>query len=474
MDSMKNESLEEGDTVVITKGSYMGATFTNLTGITIVPQEPGVTFNGRVVIGHDKKVTFDGTAPVAATDSTTTTLPADKPAEETKAEESKAKEPTYGYTFSGFNGEAFAPTGNCQDCTIKGVQCLNIGTFLNGSGNTITYKGTPDTALFYNLTADTIKVTGGCGVYNGTWDATTTYHNVNIGMTLKNVVVLNDGTGSATKVLGCSLYKMVADNWRITGPTLVDIGDTGIFNIIGGNVTLKNIYRNGGWAYIMRLINVGLGEVGESYMYNIIDVNSVNYGTVDNRVEAGLCKLEGEIPLLGGNLHVYNVTAGNKTTMTHYLTCMVVLGNTKDGKGTQYNTEIKNCFVFNTVQGKDDKGMSGILQINAEPGVHFTKDHNLEVVGPVPDSYFIDQDKFYPRSGSPLIGKGEAIPMVTTDIYGNPRTDPPCVGAVEHVEGMPEPEPNPDAPKIADARLSTNDWCLASTNTAPVPYRVKK
>src|ERR1700749_2344589 len=58
------QDLEEGDTVVIKQGAYSGGSFTNLKGITIVPEAPGVPFHGSIVINHNDKVTFDGLHPV--------------------------------------------------------------------------------------------------------------------------------------------------------------------------------------------------------------------------------------------------------------------------------------------------------------------------------------------------------------------------------------------------------------------------
>ncbi len=425
IDSMNG--LEAGDTVIIAKGAYSGGTFTNLNGITIVPEAKAVVFNGPVTIGHDNKITFDGLSP-------------DKPQNPNQATD---KSSLYGYTFSGFNGRGFVPIGNNQNVTIQGVWFDNISGAVEAGGKIITYKGTPETTLFYNLTMDTVKITGKTTLYSGTWEPPKSYWNVNIGMTLKNVLCVNDGTGNTIKVFGHSLYKMMADGWKITGPTLNDTGDTGVFSIFG-NVTLKNIYRNGGWGYLMRLYIVSLGEPTDSYVYNCVDVNSSNYGTIDSRVDPGSLALSDTtplpIPLVGGNMHIYNVTSGDKRNFTHYITVLLVIGNMTDGK-KQYVTDIKNCVAFDGTQGQDhgkpgaDHDARGYLvQFNGLPGTVLNKSNNVDLNGPAPDSYFIDKDKFYPASGSPLIGKGVVLPQVTTDIYGQARGDTNDVGAVQHRE----------------------------------------
>lgn len=416
--SMKD--LKKGDTLLITKGTYSGGTFSNLHDITIVPEDKAVTFTGPIIIGHDNKVTFDGLSP-------------DKPVNPNIDPGSESKS-LYGFTFSGFDGTAFVPSGNNQNVTIQGALFSNIKCVIEGAaptenGKPLTYNGHPDTALFYKLTLDTIKITGKTALYNGTWDPPASYHNVNIGMTLRNGIYVNDGTQVNNKFFGNSIYKMLVENWRITGPTINKF-DCGIF-VVYGNATLRNIYRNGGWGYLLRIWNVGLGEPGESYVYNCIDVNSTHYGTIDCRVDPANLAPHGSIPVLGGNMHIYNVTSGDKGDVTHdYITNLLVLGEMTDGKKV-FNVEIKNCIAFNAFPGKN----GSLIQYNCDQKkstVDVTQSNNIDITGPLPDGYFVDKEKFYPAKDGPLVGKGVVLPMVKTDLYGNPRGDTNDIGAVQH------------------------------------------
>lgn len=428
LDSMNG--LEEGDTVVIKHGTYSGGTISNLIGITIMPETPGVAFNGTFHIGKNKKVTIDGTTLAAAEDDNSALL------DDKKAKGDKKPEIVYGYTFSGLNHEhAFVPTGNNTDLTIKGIWFKDISA-MDGSGDLMTYDGKPETTLFYNLTLDTVKFTGHADIYDGTWAPPKSYKNVNIGMVLKNVIFINDGTQENTKFFGNSIYKMTADHWIIIGPT-INLHDVGIL-VVMGNGTFKNIYRNGGWGYVLRIWNISLGETADSYFYNVIDVNSTRYGTLDSRVDSSLLNEKGPIPVLGGNMHVFNVTSGNKYDVTNeYISPLLVVGAMTGNDGHVYTTEMRNCFCFHPI--------GHILQNNSgTPPVAVDVSNNIEIPGSrsnagykggaLPDGYVSDMIKFCPSSGSKLIGAGMAIPQVTTDIYGNPRTDSNDIGAVQYTD----------------------------------------
>lgn len=434
--SMKG--LESGDTIQIPKGTYPGGTFTHLKGITIVPDEGGVTFNGPISIGDDNGVVFDGTVLSGV---------------------------TYGFTFSNFSQgfAAFQPTqeaiGNMQNCAIKGVQVLDTGgSVLDGNAGSIIYDGTPETCLYYNMTLDTIKETGRSIVYSGTWAANSTYKNVNIGMTMKNIICESNGTGSPTKVLSYSLYNMVADNWQIIGPTQ-KAGDTGVFSIYG-NCTLKNIYRHGGWGWLLRIFNCSLNKSSTTWVYNCIDVDTVTYGTVDTRIDVADINAnpDAKIPIVGNDTKIINVTSGNKGNVTGFTSSLAIVYSTSDRATPEphmYEADIINCVAFNN---KALNHSSLFLDGDITAKKNIVQKNNIDIVGPIPDGYFVDQVKFYPAKDSPLIGKGMVVPEVTKDIYGNPRGDTNDVGAVQYKEGVtPEPEPPSDA--------ATNSAPDASTPT---------
>jgi hypothetical protein len=44
---------------------------------------------------------------------------------------------------------------------------------------------------------------------------------------------------------------------------------------------------------------------------------------------------------------------------------------------------------------------------------------------------FLDNFNFHPVGGSSAIGRGTSVNEVTTDYFGNPRPNPPSIGAAE-------------------------------------------
>lgn len=447
--------VAEGDTLTIAKGTYEEATFVHLHHITIVPAKGGVTFNGSIVIGDDSNVTFDGTV-------------------------LSGENSPYGFVFlrslAFTAGNNLNPpvVGNVQNCTVKGIWCKNNAGLLNGANDGgLVYDGTPEKALYYNMTADTIKLTGGAVAYLGTYAPIEALQDVNIGMTLKNFIVINDADHDIQRVNGRGLYNMVADHWRITGPTKNWTGDMGVF-YVEGNCTLKNIYRNGGWGWLMRIFNCSLKTPSTSYVYNCVDVNTVSYGTIETRVTG---HLKAPIPLVGNDMKIYNVTSGNKGNVTGWTSNLCICLGNSDGDNPPhvYDTVITNCFAFNNKTLVKDS----LYEDASESPKHIIKSNNVVVEGPLPDGYLEDMTKFYPAKDGPLIGKGQVVPETATDIYGNPRGDSYDIGAVQHVEGpsnsdkgnafidhadlstnlppgSPDPNVNPNAPKPTSPPPATN------------------
>ena len=55
------------------------------------------------------------------------------------------------------------------------------------------------------------------------------------------------------------------------------------------------------------------------------------------------------------------------------------------------------------------------------------------------DPLFVSASFLRPQAGSPLLGAGQSIAGITTDIVGDPRGNPPTVGAYELADGPPPP-----------------------------------
>ncbi len=180
---------------------------------------------------------------------------------------------------------------------------------------------------------------------------------------------------------------------------------------------------------------MSLGVPSDTYAYNIVDVNSTHYGTFDLRIDASQLNLGGAIPLVGNDIHIYNVTSGNKKGDA-YLAPVLVLGSMSDGVDA-HHVELKNCLAFNN--GTDFKNGSGSSLfknnsqiINNKPSAIVDMSNNVDIVGALPDGYLADFVKYVPLPNSPLVGKGVVIPETALDIYGKPRGSSYDIGAVQH------------------------------------------
>jgi len=215
----------------------------------------------------------------------------------------------------------------------------------------LTYNGKPETTVFWGLTVDSFKVSGKTSLYQGPWEPNDTYHMVTVGATFTNGLFVNDGTGENQKIRGNSIYGLKVENWKITGPTLSNGGDYGIVFIVGTGY-IKNVYRNGGWGYLERIVIVTLGGIPFDQncgISNCVDVNSTQYGTVDLRIEPGSLKSTGVIPLTGGDFYFVNNISGNKKDYGSYVTNAVVLGSLKDDLGKKWVLHLNNNIAFNAM-----------------------------------------------------------------------------------------------------------------------------
>ena len=411
--SMGSLSLVAGDTIAINTGTYSGATFTHLNNVTIVPGTGGVNFTAPVGISDDSAVTWDGTV-----------LPG----------------VTYGFTFANFpvGNSCFASIGaNNLNCTIKGVRAIDTGgSVLNGAGGNLVYNGTTASCVFYNMTVDTIKTSGSSSVYQGTFANNTTYYNVCIGLTIRNVICLHDGAEGTNECSANNTFNMVADNWVIVGPTIGNTGDQGIFNI-SGNCTLSNIYRSGGWGWLMRIFNSSLVTPSTSYIYNCIDLNNDAYGTVDTRIDiASIAATTGSAyPLAGNGIKFLNDTAGNHLDLTGYRSNLVLNYGSTDGLGspTVYEVDVINCFAFNNPAGGVNPWISGSLYCKGGPdATNLVMNNNVDLSSTLPSGYITTVYACYPVPGGPLVGTGATVATTADDIYGYPRTGTYDIGAVQH------------------------------------------
>jgi hypothetical protein len=188
-------------------------------------------------------------------------------------------------------GDAFKSPGGALSDSVMNLWSNTADAIFDGSGNIITYNGTPQSALYYGLYTKNIHISGKTMLFSGTWEPARTLHNVVVGLNSVGTVVVNDTANSGNeKIWGNNLYQVIADGWNITGSTKPNLVDNGVIQIEEGNGVFKNGYRNGKMAgYIMRILGqaklIGISGNQDSYVQNTVDANTIRYGTIDGRVD---------------------------------------------------------------------------------------------------------------------------------------------------------------------------------------------
>ncbi len=317
-----------------------------------------------------------------------------------------------GFKFTGKDYSVFGTgIGNNVGDTIRNFDFGNtaktvfdaITKIYEAKDRMLTYDGTPKTAVFWALTVDSFQVSGKTCLYQGPWEPNSTYHMVTIGSTFSHGKFLNDGSGDNLKIRGNSIYGLQVSDWKVTGPTTALGGDYGIIFIVGSG-SVRNIYRDGGWGYLERIVVVQLGGIPfdqTSSLSNCIDVNSTQYGTVDVRIEPGWLNSKAAISLSGADFYFSHNISGNKRDYGDYVTNAVVLGSMKDDLGKIWTLHLFNNFAFNAMPSAMSNA-SSLLKNNSNGLTNLDSANNLDLPPGIPiPAGFLDKN-FMPAQGSML------------------------------------------------------------------------
>ena len=379
--------LKSGDTLAIRAGLYeKGGSFSDLTGITIINYLGIVEFGKTVTLGNLKMVSISGAG---------------------------RKGELYGIRFQNFKGDAFELLAPCSSLSLSYCEYRNLnGSAFNASRFFITYTGNISTFALYKTSFQYQKLVHSGSLFTGSWAANALFQNVVDSIAFLHIKV--DSTSSdVCQVIGHSIYRMLASHWQITGPCPNGKHDAGIFQT-SGNGTVCNVYRRGGWGYLWRIWNLGLNGRADSYLYNCIDLNTDNYGTIDTRIEASDTTTGYEIPFIrGANMHVLNNTIGNKRTV-NYVSQLVIAGNFCSEKG--YLLEVRNNLCFNTVS----TGSDPIIKQNTSDKLRDTS-NNLYVFDPIGTGVLLDTILCYLNPTGSAIDRAITLTFIPTDIDGISR-----------------------------------------------------
>ena len=389
--------LNPGDVLAIQPGTYSGGAFNNLKGITITNNGGTVVFTGQVTLVSLVECVFAG------------------------------------FQFKNVQGVSIRWDGNSRRCIERNIYFQDCSGSVNDAQDHNPYTGDTSSLKFYMCTFDSLTLFRSGMVLMGSWGdaaAQICYMDSVVFSRIKVDSTLSNGT----EVRGV-FFRLDAHDWRVTykGTNTIN-GDVGIFYIVGSG-SFHHIYRIGGRGYILRIWNTGLKSVGNTYFYDNIDLNSVVYGSLDTRVDP----TQFTQYVTGGNCYIFNNTAGNKGDNIGYWASIAVVGT----YASPYICQIRNNLAFNiTSRGKPP------IVANQSSNT-WASDSSNDLYFDKPDGV-VDPVTGVPVANSPVLGKGLTLPLVTDDIYHNPRTGAYDIGAVQHGGAIIPPPPNQPPIAIAD------------------------
>ncbi len=409
--------LNAGDTLAIATGKYTGGSISNLKGITITSNGGPVIFSGQLTVNTLVECTISN------------------------------------LQFVNCPSTAIRWDGNFRRCTERNVAFTNVVGNCNDAGNDPQpYNGDTSSLKMYLCTFDSLTVSKSSYVLIGNWGVG--YN----GQCYMDSIVVSRIKVDQTLTDGCevrgTIFRFDCHDWKVTytgtNPVQKDVGLLYIY----GNGSAHDIYKSGDRGYIARLWVIGLKVPQNSYFYNNIDLNGLEYGSIDIKTEpASYTKY-----LTGGNTYVYNNTAGNKGDIQGYWCSIAVIGT----YAAPWKLEVKNNLGFNlTTNGKTKIAMdqsNGTWVTDTSNNMYFNK----------PDGV-IDPVTGIPVANSPVIGKALTVPWIKDDYYHNPRTGAYDIGAVQH--GGPALPAPPNKPPVAIAgaaktiTLPTNNVTLDGTKS---------
>ena len=376
-----------GDTALVTPGTYSSGDFENLTGITIMNNGGLVTFNGSVYIANLTNCTIYGGGQNGL---------------------------TYGFYFTGFNNTAI-PTGRLTNVKISRIYVYNTQSVVFDFNNAgFVYNGTTASLGSYKFYVDSCKFVKTDMVYQGSYGFAPTYQGISDSTYLTHLII-DSVYGDGNVIFGNGVFGLVAHDIIMTNTGLNGSGDRGAFELTG-DILLYNIYRKGGYGYLIRLYGTGLNGRSDSYIYNCYDLSTENYGTIDYRIDPTDTTTNSSPPFLrGSSLHIYNITSGNKRETLGYTAPILVLYNYEPAAG--YKCEMRNCIGFNSQIPYG--GTHIYYQATADPLTDTS--NNLYYANPITSNLFTDSINCTLKTGSPLVDRGGTISYFHTDYKGTIR-----------------------------------------------------
>lgn len=397
-----------GDVANVTPGTYSFGDFEHLNGITLQPLSSAIGWSGEVLVANDSNCNFLGNTLSGV---------------------------TYGFVSSG------GSTGISFSNANIGLRFWNwhftglSGNAFDASSTGMTYDQVHDnTKAIRNCTFGNILVTGCDEVMQGSFNGVIAQDDVIDSIEFVDLID-SSMAGSENQIGGDGFYRMLIEGGSITGNLPNAVNDIGLIQI-SGNCVIRNLYREGGYGYILRNVIANLiGESSDSYMIGVIDIDGHKYGTADVRSGEDFVGTSyiGVAGLSGGSFWGLNNTSGNKKDTTNsYTTVMWVVTNmAPNGQFHAYNN-----FSYNTHPIQDHS----MYQINTADPLDtgnnlywFTANGNLQ------DSLATLMPLALPLLPLNSGGTNESA-IYLTDHYGVAWAGVYGRGAVKYVSGIIPPQ----------------------------------
>jgi hypothetical protein len=315
--------------------------------------------------------------------------------------------------------------------TFQYIDFTNIGDYVFDFMPTQTYDGTPSTLMtdLHILHVNATNLTTTLLTFNATGPLTGLTQNLEVGWcTINGGISLGDFNG----VFGVDIHHNVVKTLNLAS----DVHNGVIF--LQGDGAIHHNYISDVLGSGIRAWPSSLQTKGRLDIYDNIFLDSIKYSAMEiqpNAPYGGFSSTQSSY-FTNTDYFVYSNTAGdlnlcaaptNPATLPPGPACWFgALVDTYDSDGGVLTIANNLVFDINGTNGGD-----AIQNIEGNLGAMAILENNL-TFSTYQAAGLIDNVSCKPTAQSPVVGAGVVIPGFVDDYFGNPRTSPPDVGAVQH------------------------------------------
>jgi hypothetical protein len=422
-------NLQDGDVICIAAGTYNGGTFAGATATTTpitIENAPGgsVTFSGTLSFSDLHNVVFSG----AGTAGTLTGI-------------------SVGGSGQNDDVDISGPLDTFTFQNVNLLSCNRYGIYVNDD-NLVYQAGSP-ASYFHDLTFKNLTdyATGYTAIAFGPTAVGLTaakgFASITENLEIANCDFANIQPGSVLgldDVQGCKIHnnRFMHINKSLTNHDNI--------MLLAGYGDIYDNYSSDYQGEGIRIWPFGVNGATVTNFYNNINLGSIKYSAIEFQPQAPFLDVIAYLTPADevATLNAYNNTAGDLDLGA--LNNSSLCGATGTSTPFWYSAlidvydngtvNLTNNLAFETLC-PDDNGAAqaapqafGGHMVNYQGAIlpAFTTNQYYPFYG---DAGLQDDQGVIPLAGSPVIGAGTPVAGLATDFYGNPRGNPPSVGAVE-------------------------------------------